>query len=157
MALELFWSLIVLLLFFFSLLGWFTGDPQEQEAVCKADNRLEQCKNQVSYTASVRLTIYSHTRFINFCVCVFRSQASTGPQARQDGLREEVEEAWRRLESIKVAVFPLASIHPWCTVVEQDTEPGISSLDLWPLCFSVSAGPVLCRSVSLCNKGRRLC
>ncbi|XP_041818071.1 SH3 domain-binding protein 1 [Chelmon rostratus] len=30
-----------------------------------------------------------------------RSQASTGPQARQDGLREEVEEAWRRLESIK--------------------------------------------------------
>ncbi|XP_070847098.1 SH3 domain-binding protein 1 [Chaetodon trifascialis] len=30
-----------------------------------------------------------------------RSQASTGPQAKQDGLREEVEEAWRRLESIK--------------------------------------------------------
>uniref|UniRef100_A0A6Q2YWV3 Rho-GAP domain-containing protein n=1 Tax=Esox lucius TaxID=8010 RepID=A0A6Q2YWV3_ESOLU len=26
---------------------------------------------------------------------------SSGPQARQDGLREEVEEAWRRLESIK--------------------------------------------------------
>ncbi|XP_076856469.1 bargin isoform X2 [Brachyhypopomus gauderio] len=30
-----------------------------------------------------------------------RSQASTGPQAKQDGLREEVEEAWRRLEAIK--------------------------------------------------------
>ncbi|XP_035518609.1 SH3 domain-binding protein 1 [Morone saxatilis] len=30
-----------------------------------------------------------------------RSQASTGPQAKQDGLREEVEEAWRRLECIK--------------------------------------------------------
>ncbi|XP_010790300.1 SH3 domain-binding protein 1 [Notothenia coriiceps] len=30
-----------------------------------------------------------------------KSQASTGPQAKQDGLREEVEEAWRRLESIK--------------------------------------------------------
>ncbi|XP_023251328.1 SH3 domain-binding protein 1-like isoform X2 [Seriola lalandi dorsalis] len=30
-----------------------------------------------------------------------RSQASTGPQAKQDGLREEVEEAWRKLESIK--------------------------------------------------------
>nr|XP_046232715.1 SH3 domain-binding protein 1 [Scatophagus argus] len=30
-----------------------------------------------------------------------RSQASTGPQAKQDGLREEVEEAWRRLENIK--------------------------------------------------------
>ncbi|KAF1374155.1 hypothetical protein PFLUV_G00246610 [Perca fluviatilis] len=30
-----------------------------------------------------------------------RSQASTGPQAKQDGLREELEEAWRRLESIK--------------------------------------------------------
>ncbi|XP_014894235.1 SH3 domain-binding protein 1 [Poecilia latipinna] len=30
-----------------------------------------------------------------------RSQASSGPQAKQDGLREEVEEAWRRLESIK--------------------------------------------------------
>ncbi|XP_075890840.1 SH3 domain-binding protein 1 isoform X2 [Nelusetta ayraudi] len=30
-----------------------------------------------------------------------RSQASTGPQAKQDGLREEVEEAWRRLEIIK--------------------------------------------------------
>ncbi|XP_049915200.1 SH3 domain-binding protein 1 [Epinephelus moara] len=30
-----------------------------------------------------------------------RSQASTGPQARQDGLKEEVEEAWRKLESIK--------------------------------------------------------
>ncbi|KAL6475078.1 hypothetical protein MHYP_G00161180 [Metynnis hypsauchen] len=30
-----------------------------------------------------------------------RSQTSTGPQAKQDGLREEVEEAWRRLESIK--------------------------------------------------------
>lgn len=30
-----------------------------------------------------------------------RSQASTGPQARQDGLREEVEEAWRKLENIK--------------------------------------------------------
>ncbi|XP_044034707.1 SH3 domain-binding protein 1 [Siniperca chuatsi] len=30
-----------------------------------------------------------------------RSQASTGAQAKQDGLREEVEEAWRRLESIK--------------------------------------------------------
>ncbi|XP_056285850.1 SH3 domain-binding protein 1 [Pseudoliparis swirei] len=30
-----------------------------------------------------------------------RSQASTGPQAKQDGLREEVEEAWRRLGSIK--------------------------------------------------------
>ncbi|XP_068161634.1 SH3 domain-binding protein 1 [Antennarius striatus] len=30
-----------------------------------------------------------------------RSQTSTGPQAKQDGLREEVEEAWRRLENIK--------------------------------------------------------
>ncbi|XP_034563245.1 SH3 domain-binding protein 1 [Notolabrus celidotus] len=30
-----------------------------------------------------------------------RSQASTGPGAKQDGLREEVEEAWRKLESIK--------------------------------------------------------
>ncbi|TSK14678.1 SH3 domain-binding protein 1 [Bagarius yarrelli] len=30
-----------------------------------------------------------------------RAQASTGPQAKQDGLREEVEEAWRKLESIK--------------------------------------------------------
>ncbi|XP_074476702.1 SH3 domain-binding protein 1 [Sebastes fasciatus] len=30
-----------------------------------------------------------------------RSQASTGPQAKQDGLREEVEEAWKRLENIK--------------------------------------------------------
>ncbi|KAG7325163.1 hypothetical protein KOW79_011479 [Hemibagrus wyckioides] len=30
-----------------------------------------------------------------------RSQGSTGPQAKQDGLREEVEEAWRKLESIK--------------------------------------------------------
>uniref|UniRef100_UPI003AAAC882 SH3 domain-binding protein 1 n=1 Tax=Centroberyx gerrardi TaxID=166262 RepID=UPI003AAAC882 len=30
-----------------------------------------------------------------------RSQASTGPQAKQDGLREEVEEAWRKLENIK--------------------------------------------------------
>lgn len=47
-------------------------------------------------------------------VCVFRSQASTGPQAKQDGLREEVEEAWRRLESIKVPVFPsfVARIQP---------------------------------------------
>ncbi|KAM4525956.1 SH3 domain-binding protein 1 [Fundulus diaphanus] len=30
-----------------------------------------------------------------------RSQTSTGPQAKQDGLREEVEEAWRKLESVK--------------------------------------------------------
>ncbi|XP_059388089.1 SH3 domain-binding protein 1 [Carassius carassius] len=30
-----------------------------------------------------------------------RSQGSTGPQAKQDGLREDVEEAWKRLESIK--------------------------------------------------------
>ncbi|XP_072524092.1 SH3 domain-binding protein 1 [Salminus brasiliensis] len=30
-----------------------------------------------------------------------KSQGSTGPQAKQDGLREEVEEAWRRLELIK--------------------------------------------------------
>ncbi|KAK2820856.1 hypothetical protein Q5P01_023815 [Channa striata] len=30
-----------------------------------------------------------------------RSQTSTGPQAKQDGLREDVEEAWRKLESIK--------------------------------------------------------
>ncbi|KAK3559611.1 hypothetical protein QTP86_013555, partial [Hemibagrus guttatus] len=30
-----------------------------------------------------------------------RAQGSTGPQAKQDGLREEVEEAWRKLESIK--------------------------------------------------------
>ncbi|TRZ02254.1 hypothetical protein DNTS_034028 [Danionella cerebrum] len=30
-----------------------------------------------------------------------RSQSSSGPQAKQDGLKEEVEEAWRRLESIK--------------------------------------------------------
>ncbi|XP_051530155.1 SH3 domain-binding protein 1-like [Myxocyprinus asiaticus] len=30
-----------------------------------------------------------------------RSQTSTGPQAKQDGLREDLEEAWRRLESIK--------------------------------------------------------
>ncbi|XP_035001149.1 SH3 domain-binding protein 1 [Hippoglossus stenolepis] len=30
-----------------------------------------------------------------------RSQASTGAQAKQEGLREEVEEAWRKLESIK--------------------------------------------------------
>ncbi|XP_008294997.1 SH3 domain-binding protein 1 [Stegastes partitus] len=30
-----------------------------------------------------------------------RSQASTGPQAKQDGLREDVEEAWRKLENIK--------------------------------------------------------
>lgn len=46
-------------------------------------------------------------------VCIFRSQASTGPQAKQDGLREEVEEAWRRLESIKVPMFLsfVASIH----------------------------------------------
>lgn len=47
-------------------------------------------------------------------VCVFRSQASTGPQAKQDGLREEVEEAWRRLESIKVPVLAtfVARIQP---------------------------------------------
>uniref|UniRef100_A0A7N6AB00 SH3-domain binding protein 1 n=1 Tax=Anabas testudineus TaxID=64144 RepID=A0A7N6AB00_ANATE len=32
---------------------------------------------------------------------ISRSQGSTGPQAKQDGLREEVEEAWRKLESIK--------------------------------------------------------
>lgn len=44
-----------------------------------------------------------------------RSQASNGPQAKQDGLREEVEEAWRRLENIKVP----AVIHPWCCVVER--------------------------------------
>ncbi|KAK1793918.1 hypothetical protein P4O66_010831, partial [Electrophorus voltai] len=30
-----------------------------------------------------------------------RSQTSTGPQAKQDGLREEMEEAWKRLETIK--------------------------------------------------------
>ncbi|XP_056325912.1 SH3 domain-binding protein 1 isoform X1 [Danio aesculapii] len=30
-----------------------------------------------------------------------RSETSTGPQAKQHGLREDVEEAWRRLESIK--------------------------------------------------------
>ncbi|XP_028332380.1 SH3 domain-binding protein 1 isoform X2 [Gouania willdenowi] len=30
-----------------------------------------------------------------------KSQASTGPQAKQEGLREEVEEAWKKLESIK--------------------------------------------------------
>ncbi|XP_023685646.1 SH3 domain-binding protein 1-like [Paramormyrops kingsleyae] len=30
-----------------------------------------------------------------------RSQASSGPQAKQDGLKEEVEEAWRKLESAK--------------------------------------------------------
>ncbi|KAI5103232.1 SH3 domain-binding protein 1 isoform X1, partial [Silurus meridionalis] len=30
-----------------------------------------------------------------------RAQGSTAPQAKQDGLREEVEEAWRKLESIK--------------------------------------------------------
>ncbi|XP_056893626.1 SH3 domain-binding protein 1 [Takifugu flavidus] len=30
-----------------------------------------------------------------------RSQTSTGHQAKQDGLREEVEEAWRRLTSVK--------------------------------------------------------
>ncbi|XP_051959058.1 SH3 domain-binding protein 1-like [Xyrauchen texanus] len=30
-----------------------------------------------------------------------RSQTSTGPQTKQDGLREDLEEAWRRLESIK--------------------------------------------------------
>ncbi|XP_024913128.1 SH3 domain-binding protein 1 isoform X2 [Cynoglossus semilaevis] len=30
-----------------------------------------------------------------------RSQTSNGPQAKQDGLREEVEEAWRKLENIK--------------------------------------------------------
>lgn len=41
------------------------------------------------------------------CVCVGggRSQASTGPQAKQEGLREEVEEAWRKLENIKVQLF----------------------------------------------------
>uniref|UniRef100_A0A4W4FGC3 SH3-domain binding protein 1 n=1 Tax=Electrophorus electricus TaxID=8005 RepID=A0A4W4FGC3_ELEEL len=32
---------------------------------------------------------------------IFRSQTSTGPQAKQDGLREEMEEAWKRLETIK--------------------------------------------------------
>ncbi|XP_062381651.1 SH3 domain-binding protein 1 isoform X2 [Sardina pilchardus] len=32
-----------------------------------------------------------------------RSQTSTGPQAKQDGLREEMEDAWRKLESIKDA------------------------------------------------------
>ncbi|KAM9837372.1 SH3 domain-binding protein 1 isoform 2-T2 [Aulostomus maculatus] len=30
-----------------------------------------------------------------------RSQASTGPQAKQDGLREEEEEAWKKLQCIK--------------------------------------------------------
>ncbi|KAM4624138.1 bargin isoform 2-T2 [Polymixia lowei] len=30
-----------------------------------------------------------------------KCQASTGPQAKQEGLREEVEEAWRKLENIK--------------------------------------------------------
>ncbi|XP_076154422.1 SH3 domain-binding protein 1 isoform X1 [Alosa pseudoharengus] len=32
-----------------------------------------------------------------------RSQTSSGPQAKQDGLREEMEESWRKLESIKDA------------------------------------------------------
>jgi len=36
------------------------------------------------------------------CTLTFRSQSSTGPQAKQDGLREDLEEAWKRLESIKV-------------------------------------------------------
>ncbi|XP_056153249.1 SH3 domain-binding protein 1 [Lampris incognitus] len=30
-----------------------------------------------------------------------KCQSSTGPQAKQDGLRDEVEEAWRRLENIR--------------------------------------------------------
>uniref|UniRef100_A0A8C5GPB1 SH3 domain-binding protein 1-like n=1 Tax=Gouania willdenowi TaxID=441366 RepID=A0A8C5GPB1_GOUWI len=42
-------------------------------------------------------------RFLFVCLrlCLCRSQASTGPQAKQEGLREEVEEAWKKLESIK--------------------------------------------------------
>uniref|UniRef100_A0A8C2Q7B9 SH3-domain binding protein 1 n=1 Tax=Cyprinus carpio TaxID=7962 RepID=A0A8C2Q7B9_CYPCA len=47
--------------------------------------------------ARVRLC---HEHLCNLCL-TFRSQASTGPQAKQDGLREDVEEAWKRLESIK--------------------------------------------------------
>ena len=47
------------------------------------------------------------------CVCG-RSQASTGAQAKQEGLREEVEEAWRKLECIKVRAP---------RVLEKGTEP----------------------------------
>jgi len=106
-------------LLFFSLPGRFTGDPQEQEAVCKAHDGLEQRQNQVSYTASAwvgdRSANAYHTHFsvcvcvCVLCVCVVRSQASTGPQAKQDGLREEVEEAWRRLGSIKVKTVSLSA------------------------------------------------
>lgn len=72
-----------------------------------------------------------------------RSQASTGPQAKQDGLREEVEEAWRRLEIIKVIKS------------ERCADDSVAG----PVSFTSSircAGPVLCRPVSLCHQGRGL-
>lgn len=70
-----------------------------------------------------------------------RSQTSTAPQAKQDGLREEVEEAWRKLESIKVSAFPPPS-EAFCRLF----------LTFPPF----PAGPVLCRPLSLCYQRRRL-
>lgn len=60
---------------------------------------------------------------------VCRSQASTGPQAKQDGLREEVEEAWRRLAIIKVWSDKL---YPWCRWLR------CWICDLWPQSFTPS-------------------
>lgn len=55
--------------------------------------------------------------------CVIRSQTSTAHQAKQDGLREDVEEAWRRLESIKVSAGP-----------QQDAESGLQCVTSDLLC-----------------------
>lgn len=125
-------------------LGWFTWNSKEQKAVCKAHNRLEQCKNEVRFLNILHFNHTPHPTIFQIffmcrrvCVCVVRSQASTGPQAKQDGLREEMEEAWRKLESIKVQVFK-SVWNQW------------RRLDLWPFAV-VSIGPVLCRPVSLCN------
>uniref|UniRef100_A0A4W5JKI3 SH3-domain binding protein 1 n=1 Tax=Hucho hucho TaxID=62062 RepID=A0A4W5JKI3_9TELE len=82
-----------------------------------------------------------------------KSQASTGPQAKQDGLKEEVEEAWKKLESIKDQYS--ADLYHFATKEDDYANYFIRLLELQGVCMygKVYGEPLL---THLYNSGREI-
>lgn len=60
-------------IFFFPFcvhLGWFTWNSKEQKAVCKAHNRLEQCKNEVRFLNILHFNHTPHPTIFQIFICV---------------------------------------------------------------------------------------
>lgn len=143
------WSHKIFFFFPFCVhLGWFTWNSKEQKAVCKAHNRLEQCKNEVRFLNILHFnhtphpTIFQIFLCVGVCVYVW-SGVRLALDLRQSrmGLGKKWKKlggSWRasRYKCLSVCLPPVWN--QW------------RRLDLWPFAV-VSVGPVLCRPVSLCN------